>query len=157
MGQDKEGTEAKYMPESPKKFDTKPYVRKISKPWGYELHWTRDDGPYMGKLIHINAGARLSLQDHDKKTESWFLIKGEAVVIWQEEEGGELIETALERDVGYSCEVGQQHRLKGITDCDVIEVSTPEIGTTRRIEDDYNRSDETEEERDKRNKEATIK
>ena len=41
-------------------------------------------------------------------------------------------------------QIGQRHRLVGITDCDILEVSTPEIGTTHRLEDDYARPDETE-------------
>jgi mannose-6-phosphate isomerase len=49
--------------------------------------------------------------------------------------------------VGYSTQVGQKHRLKAITDCDIIEVSTPEAGTTWRLEDDYARPDETPEQR----------
>ena len=53
----------------------------------------------------------------------------------------------LEEGKGYSTSVGQKHRLIGITDCDIIEVSTPEIGTTWRVEDDYSRPDETEEQR----------
>ena len=120
------------------------YRRRIDKPWGYELHWTPDNKPYMGKLIHINEGARLSLQTHDKKQESWFLINGRAKVIW-EDKNGKLIETEFEKDQGYSCAIGQKHRLAGITDTDIIEVSTPEIGTTFRLEDDYNRPNETEE------------
>lgn len=135
-----------------KKFDTQAYVRRIEKPWGWEIHFTPDDKPYMGKIIHINAGARLSLQVHDKKKESWFLMSGRGKVIWEAEEGGELVETELEVGRGYSCEVGQKHRLAGITNCDIIEVSTPEIGTTFRLEDDYKRTDETPEEREKRNK-----
>lgn len=134
-----------------KKFDIAPYVRKIEKPWGWELHWVPDGKPYMGKIIHVNAGARLSLQTHDQKTESWYLLNGRGKVIWEAEEGGELIETELEAGKGYSCEIGQKHRLAGISDCDIIEVSTPEIGTTFRLEDDYKRMDETEEEREKRN------
>lgn len=134
-----------------KKFDISPYVRRIEKPWGWELHWVADGKPYMGKIIHVNAGARLSLQTHDQKTESWYLLNGRGKVIWEAEAGGELIETELETGKGYSCEVGQKHRLAGITDCDIIEVSTPEIGTTFRLEDDYKRTDETEEEREKRN------
>lgn len=129
-------------------FLNNPYVRKIEKPWGYELHWTPDDKPYMGKLIHVNAGARLSLQVHDKKQESWLLIRGRGKVIW-ENKNGELIETELEVGKGYSCALGQRHRLAGITNCDIIEVSTPEIGTTFRLEDDYKRPDETEEQRKK--------
>lgn len=129
-------------------FLTDSYAKRIDKPWGYELHWTPADKPYMGKLIHVNAGARLSLQIHDKKQESWFIIKGRGKVIWENIDG-ELIETELEEGKGYSCALGQRHRLAGITDCDIIEVSTPEIGTTFRLEDDYKRPDETEEQRKK--------
>ena len=137
-----------------KVFDTNPYSRKIEKPWGYEIHFVPDGRPYMGKIIHINAGARLSLQKHDQKIESWYLKSGRAKVIWESEENGQLFETELEKGKGYSCEVGQRHRLAGITDCDVIEVSTPEIGTTYRLEDDYARAglNETPEERELRNK-----
>ncbi len=129
-------------------FLTDSYIKRIDKPWGYELHWTPGDLPYMGKLIHVNAGARLSLQVHDKKQESWFIIKGRGKVIWENTDG-ELLETELEEGKGYSCALGQRHRLAGITDCDIIEVSTPEIGTTFRLEDDYKRPDETEEQRKK--------
>src|SRR5260221_4429011 len=125
-----------------------PYAKKIEKPWGYEIHWVPEDRPYMGKLLHINAGKRLSLQMHDKKQESWYLIKGEAKVVW-ENENNELIETMLEEGKGYSTEIGQKHRVVGITDCDIIEVSTPEIGTTYRLEDDFQRPDETPEQREK--------
>lgn len=130
----------------PSGFVTAPYVKRAEKPWGYELHWVPEDAPYMGKLLHINAGARLSLQVHDQKQESWFIIGGRAVVIWENEKG-ELIETELKPGVGYSTQIGQKHRLKGITDCDIIEVSTPEAGTTWRLEDDYARPDQTPEER----------
>jgi len=129
-------------------FLTDSYVKRIDKPWGYEIHWTPANRPYMGKLIHVNAGARLSLQVHDKKQESWFLIKGRGKVIWENTKG-ELIETELEEGKGYTCALGQRHRLAGITDCDIIEVSTPEMGTTFRLEDDYKRPDETEEQRKK--------
>ena len=131
---------------NPATFDQDSYVRKIDKPWGYEIHWVPADAPYMGKIIHINAGCRLSLQIHDEKQESWLLIVGEAKVVW-ENDTGELTETVLEKGKGYSTAIGQKHRLVGITDCDIVEVSTPEKGTTWRLEDDYTRPDETEEQR----------
>ena len=126
------------------KFKNSPYVKKVNKPWGWEIHWVPDDKPYMGKVLHVNEGKRLSLQIHDKKQESWFIINGRAKVVWDNDKG-ELIETELEPDKGYTTEVGQRHRLVGITNCDILEVSTPEIGTTYRLEDDYKRPDETEE------------
>ena len=132
----------------PSGFSNEPYVKKVDKPWGYELHWVREDEPYIGKVLHINAGARLSLQVHDEKSESWFLMNGQASVIWENNKG-ELIETVLQPGQGYSTKVGQKHRLKGLTDCDIIEVSTPEKGTTWRLEDDYARPNETPEQRKK--------
>jgi mannose-6-phosphate isomerase len=130
----------------PSNFSNEPYIKRVEKPWGYELHWVREGEPYIGKVLHINAGARLSLQVHDEKSESWFMMNGQAAVIW-ENDHGELIETILEPGRGYSTKVGQKHRLKGITDCDILEVSTPEAGTTWRLEDDYARPDETPEQR----------
>lgn len=129
-------------------FNQLPYAKRVEKPWGYEVHWTPADRPYMGKILHINSGSRLSLQVHDQKQESWTLISGRAKVVW-ENSSGELSETELLPGQGYTCVIGQRHRLAGITDCDIVEVSTPEIGTTWRIQDDYARPDETEQQRAK--------
>jgi mannose-6-phosphate isomerase-like protein (cupin superfamily) len=124
-------------------FSTEGSSRRVEKPWGYEIHWTPADRPYVGKVLHIDAGRRLSLQVHDAKTESWLLMEGRAKVVW-DDGSGELVETELQPGLGYSCQIGQRHRLVAITDCDIVEVSTPEIGTTHRLEDDYRRPDETE-------------
>ena len=127
-------------------FNNSPFAKRIEKPWGWEIHWVPEDKPYMGKVLHINAEKRLSLQVHDQKQESWFLLSGRAKVTWDNQDG-ELIETELENGKGYSCSIGQRHRLVGITDCDILEVSTPELGTTTRLEDDFSRPDETPEQR----------
>ncbi len=132
----------------PSAFSNSPYVKRVEKPWGYELHWVSEDAPYMGKVLHINKGARLSLQIHDEKQESWFLMNGDAKVIWDNNKG-ELIETVLTPGTGLSTQIGQKHRLVGITDCDILEVSTPEKGTTWRLEDDFARPHETDEQRKK--------
>lgn len=130
----------------PISFSNQPHSLRVEKPWGYEIHWVPADKPYMAKMHHINAGARMSLQVHDQKQESWFLINGQAKVIWEDSEG-KLIETDLMSGQGYSISIGQKHRLVGITDCEIIEVSTPELGTTWRLEDDYSRPNETPEQR----------
>jgi len=123
-------------------FVLKPYARRIGKPWGWELHWTPADLPYMGKVLHIKAGARLSLQVHDQKVESWMLLAGRACVAWEGQDG-RLHNTELQIGQGYVCQLGQKHRLTGITDCDIVEVSTPELGTTLRLEDDFGRPHES--------------
>lgn len=126
----------------PSTFSNESYVKRVEKPWGYELHWVQENKPYIGKIIHINGGARESLQIHDQREESWLIINGEAKIMW-DDPSGKLIETVLIPGTGFSTKVGQRHRLIAISDCDIIEVSTPEKGTTWRVEDDYARPNET--------------
>lgn len=129
-----------------KDFLTQPYQLKIEKPWGYELILTPDSSAVVGKILHVNAGCRLSLQYHDKKEETLTLLSGEALLIL--EDGNEqLQEIKMESQKGYLIKPFQKHRLKGIGDCDVLETSTKEEGQTIRLEDDYHRETETEEER----------
>lgn len=127
-------------------FSTKPYIKKVEKPWGYELHWVPEGMPYMGKILHINAGKRLSLQVHDIKQESYWLLNGECDLVLENEKG-ELEVVHMQKGVGYTTMVGQKHRHQAVTDCDVVEVSMPEAGTTDRLEDDFGRPDETPEQR----------
>lgn len=130
---------------------TKPYIKRVEKPWGYELHFVPENAPYMGKILHINPGKRLSLQVHDKKTESWYLLNGKVTMILENAKG-ELKEVNMKKGYGYTTSIGQKHRLMGILGADVLEVSTPEIGNTFRLEDDYSRGDETEEVRKEPNR-----
>lgn len=125
------------------KFSIDSYVKRVEKPWGHELHLVRDGGPYMSKIMHIRAGCRQSMQVHDAKTETYLVIKGRAAIL-VEQADGQLAQLELKPETGYTTQVGQRHRLIGITDCDIAEASTPEIGTTWRLEDDYARPDETE-------------
>ncbi len=127
----------------PATFSTDPYAKVVPKPWGEEIHLAPETEPYMMKIIKIKAGCRLSLQAHDKKTESWTLLRGDAAVL-VEDASGELIQIPLKTELGYTSRLGQRHRLVGITDCEILEASTPELGTTFRLEDDYARPDETE-------------
>ena len=58
-------------------------VKRVDKPWGYELHWAKTDR-YVGKLIHVNAGHALSLQYHNQKDETIFLWSGRMMFEIQE-------------------------------------------------------------------------
>ena len=112
-----------------------------------------DGKPYMGKILHIKCGHRFSLQYHDKKLESWFLMSGRAKIIW-DNDSGELEEVEMESGKGYSVDAKQRHRMKAITDCEIVEVSMPEVGLTYRLEDDYHRQGRNEDakERELRNR-----
>lgn len=117
-----------------------PHQRYVEKPWGWEIVWAETEA-YVGKILHVRAGERLSLQYHDRKLETQSLLRGRAILVL-EEARGMLREIAMEPGKGYTILPYQRHRLVGLTDADVVEVSTPEIGTTFRIEDDYARSNE---------------
>lgn len=126
------------------KFNHESFVKRVEKPWGYELIYTREELPYTGKVMHINEGKRQSLQIHDQKQETYLLLFGSGGVI-VENNSGEMETIEFEKEKGYTTLVGQKHRLFAITDCDILEFSTPETGTTYRLEDDFNRGNETEE------------
>jgi quercetin dioxygenase-like cupin family protein len=111
-------------------------MRRVDKPWGHELIWAQTSR-YVGKLLHIRAGERLSRQYHRIKEETLLLQSGE-----MELEVGP--RESLERrrmtagDV-FHVAPGTIHRMIAITDVDVIEVSTPELDDVVRLEDVYGR------------------
>ena len=119
---------------------------KIIKPWGFEIKVTEADLPYTGKIIYVSAGKRLSLQYHDIKTETITLLSGQAKIRLGDET------KAMVTSQGYTISPPTVHRLEAVTDCVFVEVSTPEMGNTVRLEDDYSRPTETEEIRNSPNR-----
>lgn len=127
------------------KFVNDPYVKRVEKPWGFELHFTPQDYPYMTKILHVDEGKRLSLQIHDEKMETWVLFSGE-IIMEKEGRNGEMVQEVMQPLVSYTNQKGQKHRIiGGKGGGEVFEASTPEIGKTYRLEDDYARPTETEE------------
>ena len=125
------------------RFTNVPFMKRIEKPWGYELLFTEPELPYTGKILHISRDRQISLQQHDMKLESQMLVSGRCLRIIDNEKG-DLVSLEMEPYQGYTILPGQRHRLRGITDCDIFEVSSPEVGITYRLEDDYKRPNETE-------------
>ena len=111
-------------------------IPRINKPWGYELHWAKTDR-YVGKVIHINAGHALSLQYHNIKDETILLWKGK--LLFEIQRDGQLTKHEVLPGERFHVTPGTVHRMTAIEDCDVIEVSTPEIDDVVRIEDRYGR------------------
>ena len=127
----------------PSTFTTEPFALVVNKPWGHELLFTPPELPYCGKLLHVLAGKRLSLQFHDEKQETIMLLRGRGILL-ADNAAGELEEIEMIPGKGYSIAPGQRHRLVAVEDCDFVEASTAETGTTFRLEDDTGRADETE-------------
>ena len=119
-------------------------IPRVEKPWGYEIHWAKTDR-YVGKLIHVNKGHALSLQYHNQKDETIFLWSGRmmfeiAPQPLKEGTSGEAL-TKREMKPGEAVHIVPRtvHRMTAITDCDIFEVSTPELHDVVRLEDRYGR------------------
>jgi mannose-6-phosphate isomerase len=112
-------------------------VTKIDKPWGYELHWAKTER-YVGKVIHINAGHALSLQYHNLKDETIYLASGR--MLFEIKEGDELVKREMQPGEAVHVTPKTVHRMTAVTDCDVYEVSTPELHDVVRLEDRYGRT-----------------
>jgi mannose-6-phosphate isomerase len=113
-------------------------IRKVEKPWGYELIWAVTD-VYAGKVIFVKAGHSLSLQFHHEKDEAWLIQSGRAKI-----ELGEPGETVLHEEVvgagaAFHYPPGTVHRITAIEDTTFVEVSTPQLDDVVRLEDAYGR------------------
>lgn len=128
------------------KFKAQPFAKRVEKPWGFELLLSPEGFPVTCKILHINAGSRFSLQYHDQKEGVLTLLSGEAI-LYLEDENGAMQKIKMAPRQGYAIRNFQKHRCEGVTDCEILDCSTPEVGTTFRLEDDYGRGDETEEKR----------
>ena len=109
----------------------------VPKPWGEELIWAHTDR-YVGKVIVINAGARLSLQRHLVKDESILVIAGR-LRLTLEDESGEIRVEELGPGEHRHVPTGRIHRYEAIERTELVEVSTPELDDVIRLEDDFGR------------------
>lgn len=113
-------------------------VRHVPKPWGHETIWAHTDR-YVGKILHITAGQALSVQYHERKDETVFLLQGE-MNYWVQLPGDtELRDQRLTAGQSFRITPGTIHYMEAITDCDVLEASTPELDDVVRIKDRYGR------------------
>lgn len=109
---------------------------KINKPWGYEIIWAKTD-KYVGKILYINAGQKLSLQYHEKKTETVYVNEGVLELHLEDKV------ITLHKGQTFHIEPNMIHRFA----CpdyaeyvELVEVSTPELDDVIRLQDDYGRA-----------------
>lgn len=113
-------------------------MTRVDKPWGHELIWAKTDR-YVGKILHVRAGEALSLQYHRVKDETIMLVSGRMTFVYFSE--GEPPHTReLAAHEPFHIPPGTRHRMIAIEDCDIVEVSTPELDDVVRLEDRYGRS-----------------
>ena len=109
-------------------------MKRIDKPWGHEIIWAVTPD-YVGKILHINAGHRLSKQYHQIKEETVYVLEG---TLYNYEDDGSI--TKVLPGNAFHVNVGQIHRF-GANQSHVrlVEVSTPHLEDVVRLVDDYDR------------------
>jgi len=110
-------------------------MQKIEKPWGHELIWAKTKD-YVGKILHIKAGHRLSKQYHETKEETVYVLSG---ILYNYEEDGTI--TKVLPGESFHVNVGQIHRFgANESNVEIVEVSTAYLEDVVRLEDDYDRA-----------------
>jgi mannose-6-phosphate isomerase len=110
---------------------------KVKKPWGYELWWAVTDA-YAGKILHVARGHKLSLQFHETKDESAYLLSGRLLLSKGPAED-QLETVELGPGDTWRNVPGEVHTIEAIEDCEILEVSTPELDDVVRLTDSYGR------------------
>jgi mannose-6-phosphate isomerase len=111
---------------------------RVQKPWGHEL-WYAVTDRYVGKILHIEAGHRISLQFHERKDESSYLLSGRLLLA---KGAGADDLTTVEIGPGFAWRnvPGEVHTMEALESADVLEVSTPEVDDVVRLADMYGRA-----------------
>jgi mannose-6-phosphate isomerase len=111
--------------------------RRVDKPWGHEEIWAHTDR-YVGKILQLETGKRLSFQYHEVKDE-WIQVLSGRLLLTLENDDGVVEDRELRAGEGAHVPTGRRHRYTAIETCRMIEVSTPELLDVVRIEDDFGR------------------
>ena len=108
----------------------------IKKPWGSE-EIIEINKKFMFKKLYMKKNHQCSLQLHNKKKESVFVLSGKLKVIIKKNK--KTINKILTKGQNILIKPKTIHRMKAVTNCTYLEASTPEINDVVRIEDDYKR------------------
>lgn len=110
---------------------------RIDKPWGHELWWAWTD-EYVGKILHVKAGHRLSLQYHEHKDETSYVLSG-SLILLKGTSADDLTRTPVAPGAQWRNLPGEIHTIEAVEDAAVLEVSTPHLEDVVRLSDDYGR------------------
>jgi len=119
----------------------------VEKPWGREI-WYADQSAYAGKVLEVKQGRRLSLQYHERKTETLYLLSGKVLLTFRPIVSGETPAASLvTADDQRTWLPGQAlhvpvrtiHRFEALEDSVLLEVSTPDLTDVVRLQDDFSR------------------
>jgi mannose-6-phosphate isomerase-like protein (cupin superfamily) len=114
-------------------------MKIVNKPWGHEKIWAHSE-KYVGKVLVINPGHRLSRQYHEIKDESIYVMTGTLMLELGDESN--LTRKVLRIGDHFRIKPGTIHRFANESGSIValMEVSTPELDDVVRLSDDYSRN-----------------
>ena len=104
----------------------------IDKPWGSEEVLEMNE-KYMVKRLTMRNGQRCSLQYHNKKQETIYVLCGKLKI-----EIG-MTDSVFEPGESITIFTKTVHRMSAVEDSVYLEMSTPEMSDVVRLEDDYQR------------------
>lgn len=123
-------------------------IINVIKPWGKE-QWIVKNNYFVFKNIYIKKNFQTSLQFHNFKKETNFLFNGKAKLFYKKDK--KIINKNLKEKNVSSFDFPSKsyvninpnivHRIKAITNINLLEASTPEVDDVIRISDDTNRKD----------------
>ena len=113
----------------------------VMKPWGHEIRFAENE-KYLGKILYIKQGHRLSRQYHELKDETIFVERGTLILELGSPDASSFERKTLRYGERFRILPGVIHRFCAPDNSPVtlIEVSTPEIDDVVRLEDDYKRT-----------------
>lgn len=114
-------------------------IQYKEKPWGREI-WFANTAGYAGKILEIKKGKRLSLQYHEKKTETMYVMSGK-IKMYLGEDPNNLEEIIMNPGDKVDVFPNVIHRPEALEDSQIFEVSTDELEDIVRLADDYGRPD----------------
>ena len=111
---------------------------KTEKPWGYEELLEKNEF-YVVKKLFMKKGCMCSLQYHEFKHETIYVLSGKLKFIYDDRIQG-LQEINLFEGDSLPIPPRVIHRMSGNTDCFYLECSTPQLEDVVRISDAYGRT-----------------
>ncbi len=109
----------------------------IEKPWGKEEVIEIND-KYMMKKLTMLKGHRCSLQIHNHKKETIYVLSGQLKIISGPDQDN-LTGKIYSDGESITISPGVVHRMEGVEDSIYLEASTPEMDDVVRLVDDYER------------------
>lgn len=104
--------------------------------WGEETLLVLVPSKFSLKKLFIKAGAKGGLQYHHKKNECGYLVSGQMIIRF-DEGNGILKERIINAGDSFHFPPSAVHQEEAITDCIIIEASTPHFNDRVRVEENY--------------------